>query len=101
MKHKKVGLAIMAIILVLSIAFLVADCAITDEPEQTAQKEVEVTPLVITTSDEKVGNITIYADGETVYNYQGPITLQKRDGIYEIRIETFSCSCFEEPPTED
>lgn len=77
-------------------AFLMTALAVT-LPEEKNRGSVETQNIL---SEENCpeamdGRVTIYHDGETVYQYAGPFEAKCLSGKYEITIRTEQCSCFE------
>ena len=63
-----------------------------EEPEiETSPK-----PLVINIPKEQFGKIIIYLDEEVLYEYEGPIKVERSAGEYKVEVHTGTCSCFDD-----
>lgn len=88
--------ALFGVLIVICSAFLMTALAVT-LPEEKNRGSVETQNIL---SEENCpeamdGRVTIYHDGETVYQYAGPFEAKCLSGKYEITIRTEQCSCFE------
>lgn len=96
MKKKKMFIALFVIaVLMAGSAALLTAASPKSEPVGTETIEQEkVTPSAINTQTNQSGKVTIYQDGEVMYEYEGPIEIRRREGRYRIEVQTFSCSCY-------
>ena len=99
-KIKKALLSILAAALILTCTTAVAVIALpADYIEETKEEpEIETSPkpLVINIPKEQFGKIIIYLDEEVLYEYEGPIKVERSAGEYKVEVHTGTCSCFDD-----
>ena len=103
-KIKKALLSILAAAVILIFATAVAVIALPENHPKETKEEPEIetspTPLVINIPKEQFGKVTIYLDEEILYEYEGPIKVERAAGEYKIEVHTGTCSCFDDKNTE-
>lgn len=99
-KIKKALLSILAAALILACTTAVAVIAFpadhTVETKEEPEIETSPKPLVINIPKEQFGKVTIYLDEEVLYEYEGPIKVERSAGEYKVEVHTETCSCFDD-----
>lgn len=68
----------------------------TAETKEEPEIETSPKPLVINIPKEQFGKIIIYLDEEVLYEYEGPIKVERSAGEYKVEVHTGTCSCFDD-----
>ena len=99
-KIKKALLSILAAALILTCTTAVAIIALpadhTAETKEEPEIETSPKPLVINIPKEQFGKIIIHLDEEVLYEYEGPIKVERSAGEYKVEAHTGTCSCFDD-----
>ena len=88
--------ALFGVLIVICSAFLMTALAVTlHEEKSVGGVEIQDISSEGNCPEAMNGRVTIYNDGEAVYQYAGPFEAKCLSGKYEITIRTEQCSCFE------